>query len=152
MLPSTPHRFYLGSLTPVAFAASGYAFLSVRDSFIPLSRRTRRLALAATVAATAVGVVAAGQPPTSVLSLVGSVVLVSVWAACVGEPIFRFWVASRGLPMVQRNQLRGMSLAMAASSLSCSWSRLKPSSPASLHERRGPGQRLLDRAAACGGR
>jgi signal transduction histidine kinase len=108
-LRSVPQWLDLPSLMLIAFGASGYAFLSVRDSFIPLSRHTRRRVLAVTVAVTT-AVVVAGHLPNRPLSTVASVAIVATWAASVGEPIFRFWVASRGVPAVQRNQLRGMSL------------------------------------------
>ncbi len=99
----------------VLFMAFAYFVLLFRDSFIPLQRSTIRLAGA--VAALATAVILAAQwtpvrdsrPLTTFLGLI----FVITWAVLVGEPIIRFWTASRDAPRVQRQRMRGLSVAFA---------------------------------------
>jgi signal transduction histidine kinase len=106
----------LQDLAVLAFLGSGYGLLLFRTRFIPLSR-SRHLLAACAVAVTALLVVAAGLPPHSRLpgSLQGAVadLLILTWVGLVGEPVVRFWRASRGRPPVQRARLRGLSVAFA---------------------------------------
>jgi signal transduction histidine kinase len=99
----------------VVFLASGYALLLFRGSFIPIRRRTQRIALGAmlVVAVAFVAVNDAGGQLTAVQQLV-DVLLVSAWSACVAEPIVRFWMASSDRPAVQRGRLRALSLGYTA--------------------------------------
>jgi signal transduction histidine kinase len=106
----------LQNLSVLAFLGSGYCILLFRTCFIPLGR-TRLLAVTGGVAAAALLAVVAGLPPHSRLppqfqGLVADV-LILTWVALVGEPIIRFWLASRGRPAVQRARLRGLSVAFA---------------------------------------
>lgn len=101
----------------VAFLASGYCLLMFRHQFLSLSRLWRRLSTAAVVV-TAVCALAARLPYGAnphYDSFGNTVILavVTVWAACVAEPIVRFWTASRGQPSVQRARLRALSLGYA---------------------------------------
>ena len=89
----------VSELTLVVFMASGYALLLFRDSFIRLSRRLRLGALVLVAGTTAFALVVTlpydpHQQPTA-LQFAATILLVVVWAACVIEPIVRFWVASR---------------------------------------------------------
>src|SRR5437773_2248454 len=102
----------VSELTLVLFMASGYALLLFRDSFIRLSRRLRLGALVLVAGTTAFALVVTlpsdpHQQPTA-LQFAATILLVVVWAACVIEPIVRFWVASRQRPTVQRARLRAV--------------------------------------------
>jgi signal transduction histidine kinase len=101
----------------VALMASGYVIVLFRGSFIPLTRRERRLALAAVAATTAFALLVRIDPdprhvPTPVQSI-AVLLLVLVWGGCVLEPAVRFWLAARGRPSVQRARLRALSLGFA---------------------------------------
>jgi PAS domain S-box-containing protein len=68
------------------------------------------------VAASAVGGIAVGLPVTpsaryTAVDVVALLLIVGTWTACCGEPIVRFWSASRGRPPVQRSRLRALSVA-----------------------------------------
>ncbi len=102
----------VSELTLVLFMASGYALLLFRDSFIRLSRRLRLGALVLVAGTTAFALVVTlpsdpHQQPTA-LQFAATILLIVVWAACVIEPIVRFWVASRHRPTVQRARLRAV--------------------------------------------
>ncbi|HEX6492844.1 MAG TPA: hypothetical protein VF112_04995, partial [Candidatus Dormibacteraeota bacterium] len=100
-------------LTIPAFLASGYALALFRHSVM----RTSRVALAALfVALVGVSVVSfvvrlpVGLSPTPTAwqwALVWGMVL--LWSGCVVEPAARFWLASRGRPLLQRARLRALS-------------------------------------------
>jgi signal transduction histidine kinase len=94
----------------IAFLASGYGLLRFRGCFIPLGSTAHRLALAAFALAALLGTAsilppASGAPGIGMAALLG---VVAVWVVFVGEPIVRFWVASRGRPRVQRARLRAL--------------------------------------------
>ena len=99
----------------LGFLLSGYALLEFRATFIPLSRSWRLAAIAATaaigVAAIVIGLPARGGGSRLQAAIVLAVLL--VWALSVGEPAVRFWLASRGLPAVQRARLRSLSMGYA---------------------------------------
>ena len=100
------------------FMTSGYAMLLFRDAFIPLSRRIRMAALAATVVVTVVAI-AAGLSPNpearqTLFQSIAALALVLVWSSCVMEPVVRFWMASRTRPSVQRARLRALAGGYAA--------------------------------------
>jgi signal transduction histidine kinase len=106
----------LVNVSILAFLGCGYGILLFRSCFIPLSRTQHLLAAALVVAAVAFTLVA-GLPPSSRLpgpyqQLVADV-LILAWVVLVGDPIVRFWLASRDHPPVQRARLRGLSLAFA---------------------------------------
>ncbi|MDQ6708970.1 MAG: HAMP domain-containing histidine kinase [Candidatus Dormibacteraeota bacterium] len=110
ILPSS-FMFPITAFTIVTLMGSGYMLLLFRDTFVPLTRRIRIGALAAVVGATALEVVAIGVsgPKPRTLETVATLILVTVWAGCVLEPIARLWAASRGKPAVQRARLRALS-------------------------------------------
>jgi PAS domain S-box-containing protein len=107
----------LSEIAVVAFAASGYGLLSIRHALVPLDPSSLRLARAATIAA--IGFHAIVSPPLglrvrySVLDVVALWMLVGVWAASAGEPVFTLWRQARSLPAVQRARLRTLSLGIA---------------------------------------
>ena len=94
------------------FLASGYALLLFRSAFLPLPRPWHAAALAANAAAAFLYVLAGVQNATGTLTTVQQVAVLAVilvWAAQVGEPLVRFWLASGGRPAVQRARLRALS-------------------------------------------
>ena len=103
--------FILGVLSLIAFMASGYMLLVFRDSFVPLTQRLRLGALIAVVVTIVFDLVVMppGTPHLGPLQSVAVILLVTVWAGCVMEPIVRLWIASRGRPAVQRARLRALS-------------------------------------------
>jgi signal transduction histidine kinase len=107
-------RPVLTSLSIFVFLFSGYALLLFRTEFIPLGAAAHRVVLlllaAVTAAYIALVVVPSTAPPNSVL-FVANLALVLAWSGCVGEPIVRFWLASRDRPAVQRMRLRSLSAA-----------------------------------------
>ena len=100
-------------LTVPAFLASGYALALFRHSVM----RTSRIGLAGlfvALVAVSVGSLAVRLPsglspaPTAgQWALVWGMVL--LWSGCVVEPAARFWLASRGRPLLQRARLRALS-------------------------------------------
>ena len=110
-ITGTRFAVILGILSLIAFMASGYMLLIFRDSFVPLTERLRVGALIAVVLVTGFELVV--MPPGSrslgPLQSLAGILLVSVWAGCVLEPIVRLWIASRGRPAVQRARLRALS-------------------------------------------
>ena len=96
----------------LVFLASAYAMLLFRSSFIPLSRRGHLLALGGLALAGALFIGAnLPQRPEAQLSVFQQavvIVFVLAWAACVGEPLFRFLQASQSRPAVQRARLRSL--------------------------------------------
>src|ERR1700730_10387869 len=105
----------VGITSIVAFLASGYFVLMFRDAFLPLSRRTRWAASALLGVSCVIGV-----PDATVLASAGqevspalAVELVLTWALFTGEPIVRFWLASRDLHGVQRARMRALSFGFA---------------------------------------
>jgi signal transduction histidine kinase len=105
-------------LAVVVFLLSGYALLMFRDSFIPLSARTRR-GVTIVIAAVALFCIVAQLPadPQQQRGPVQSMALFAMlvtWSLCVLEPIFRLWLASIGRPAVECARLRALSLGYAA--------------------------------------
>jgi signal transduction histidine kinase len=106
--------------TPVViglFMASGYALLMFRGTFIPLPRRTPLVVGALAVATTVFFVLVA--PPSGTVQMnaaqsIAVLALIVVWSGMVGEPVVRFWLASRRRPAVQRGRLRVLSAGFAA--------------------------------------
>jgi signal transduction histidine kinase len=105
----------LGIVIIVAFVASGYFVLLFRDAFLPLRRRTRQWAMALFVFACVAGIadvtfLAHADPA---VMTVAAAVLIGAWAIFTGEPIARFWIASRKLPSVQKARMRAVSFGFA---------------------------------------
>jgi len=105
---------FLGVISLVAFLGCGYFILLFRDAFVPLPRTmflgaTVLLGVVCLIGIADVTVIRAGTP----LSTAASVVIVVTWSLFIGEPIARFWLASRGLPSVQRIRMRTLSFGCA---------------------------------------
>jgi signal transduction histidine kinase len=99
----------------IAFLFSGYFVLLFRDAFLPLSRRAGRAATALLGVSCAVGVVAVtslAHADRTVMTALG-LELILAWAIFTGEPIVRFWLASRNLPSVQKARMRFLSFGFA---------------------------------------
>ena len=110
-----PLSVAIGIVSIVAFMASGYFVLRFRDAFLPLSRRALWAAKALLAVACAAGiadVTVFAHAGTNVMTALGSVLIVS-WAILTGEPIVRFWLASRNLPSVQKARMRALSFGFA---------------------------------------
>jgi len=93
------------AISLAAFMGSAYALLRYRDSLIPLPRLWHIAAIVATLGATAAFIasqaaVAAKLVPSS-LETLATFGLIGVWAVLVLEPIVRFWLVARTLPVVQ---------------------------------------------------
>jgi signal transduction histidine kinase len=105
----------LGVITIVAFIASGYFVLLFRDAFLPLRPWSRQAATALFLVACVVGIaditVLAHAGP--VVMTAAATVLIGAWAIFTGEPIVRFWLASRNLPSVQKARMRSLSFGFA---------------------------------------
>ena len=105
----------VGVVTIFAFEASAYYVLLFRDAFLPLSPRAReaaRILLGVTLVV--------GLAEVTVLSNAGRIVttaaafeLILAWVVFAGEPIVRFWLASRSLPSVQKARMRALSFGFA---------------------------------------
>ena len=100
----------VADLDLLGFVASAYALLLYRRSLIPLPRRWHVAAIASLVAASALLLVAQALAEPKSVQFAIAVVLILAWCACVGEPIFRFWVVAGRLPAVQAWRLRSLSL------------------------------------------
>jgi signal transduction histidine kinase len=104
----------IADLSIVGFIASGFFVLMFRSCFLPLSRF-----LVAGAAALATGAVLFAltlqilAPSDRTLQALVAVVLIGTWGALLSEPIARFWLASRGLPPVQRARMRSLSVGLA---------------------------------------
>ena len=109
--PST----FLGILTVVAFEVSGYFVLRFRDAFLPLSKRALQAATALLIVSCLVGAAAVtvlANADRAVTTAVGLEIIVA-WSIFTGEPIVRFWLASRGMPSVQKARMRALSFGFA---------------------------------------
>jgi signal transduction histidine kinase len=97
----------------VLFLLSGFALLMFRDAFVPFSTRTRRLITAGIVLVAAFGIAvqlpADLQRPQSGPQSVALMLVVAVWAACILEPMIRFWVEARQRRAVEAATLRALS-------------------------------------------
>lgn len=116
---ATGYRF-ANVTTPILiglFMASGYALLLFRGTFLPLRLRTRVVVAGLAVVTTIFFLLLAPPPGTVQMSAAQSIALLAlivVWSLMVGEPVVRFWLASRGRPAVQRGRLRFLSAGFAA--------------------------------------
>jgi signal transduction histidine kinase len=105
----------IGIVNIVAFMASGYFVLRFRDAFLPLSRGALRAAKALLVVGCVAGiadVTVFAHSGTTVMTALAFVLIVA-WAILTGEPIVRFWLASRHLPSVQKARMRALSFGFA---------------------------------------
>lgn len=106
----------LGVVSVTAFLGSAYFVLLFRDSLIPLSFRARRAATVLLVVSVFVGaadtVLFAGGSGGLLATLL-ALELVLAWSIFIGEPIIRFWLASRHLPRMQRARMRALSIGFA---------------------------------------
>ena len=104
----------LTDITLVIFLLSGYALLRFRDSIVPLGRWTLIGSELAIVVVAVLGIAAQLSADTSrpltLLQEVALLALLATWGLCIGEPIVRLWLASLGLPAVERARLRSLSL------------------------------------------
>jgi signal transduction histidine kinase len=101
----------------VLFLLSGYSLVMFRDSFVAISRTTRRCITAGMVLLGAVGI-AAQLPadPQRVSGPVQSIAVAAVliaWTLCILEPITRFWIAASGRRAVEATRLRALSVGYA---------------------------------------
>jgi len=81
--------------------ASAYAFLRFRADFIPLPRAWEIgvvVALIFIVAYSAVVDIARSGSHPSLAQEVAIILVIGAWVACIGEPVVRFLLASRGRP------------------------------------------------------
>jgi len=111
-LPSSP---LLSVVVIVAFMLSGYFVLMFRNEFIPLRRTLYRAAnvlLGVSILAGILDVTLLQRANPILVTLLG-LVLITAWAIFTGEPIVRFWLASNGVPAVQRARMRFLSLGFA---------------------------------------
>jgi signal transduction histidine kinase len=105
----------IGIVTIFAFEASGYYVLLFRDAFLPLTSRARQAARIVLAVTLVVGLAditllsRAGQLATTAAAFE----LIAAWVVFVGEPIVRFWLASRNLPSVQKARMRALSFGFA---------------------------------------
>jgi len=104
----------LTAITFVAFLGSGYFVLLFRDAFLPLKPPIRRAATVLLVVGCGLGVVFATVLSTGGALRAGvTLALVLTWGAFMGEPIARFWMASRNQPAVQSSRMKAFSLGFA---------------------------------------
>jgi signal transduction histidine kinase len=106
---------FLGIIAVVAFEVCGYFVLRFRDAFLPLSRRALQAATALLVVTCLIGVasVTVLAHADGVVTTVVGLEIILAWSIFTGEPIVRFWLASRNLPSVQKARMRSLSFGFA---------------------------------------
>jgi len=103
----------LTDIALVLFLISGYALVMFRDSFVPITQRTRRFVAAGIVLVGVFGILA--QLPAETrsthrpLQSIALAAVLIVWTLCILEPIIRFWIAARGRHAVEAARLRALS-------------------------------------------
>ncbi|GAC1504594.1 MAG: hypothetical protein NVS1B3_01570 [Candidatus Dormibacteraceae bacterium] len=109
------------ALTDIAlglFLLSGYSLLRFRDSFVPLTERTRRLVSVGIALVAALGLFAQLPSdilrPHSPLQLIALTAVLVAWVLCILEPLVRFWFAALGRHAVEAARLRALSLGSAS--------------------------------------
>src|SRR6202158_5863055 len=114
---SGPEAQALINITLVLFLLSGYALVRFRDSFVPLSRLTRRLVAAGILLIAALGILvqlpADAQRTHSPLQTIVLLAVLVAWVLCILEPTVRFWIAAGGRHAVEAARLRALSLGYA---------------------------------------
>jgi len=104
-------------INTVAFFASAYTLLLIRHSLVPLSRAvlTGTLAgLSALVIALLVFDLPSALEPQGPTDAVVYVAASAVWLACIIEPAVTLWRLGAARPLVQRAQLRSISMSYVA--------------------------------------
>ncbi|HKW06975.1 MAG TPA: HAMP domain-containing sensor histidine kinase [Candidatus Dormibacteraeota bacterium] len=96
----------------VALMLSAYFVLLFRDEFLPLSRRAHWVGGIVFAAGTIDGIVLLAVQQRTSNEVMTSIAFLYVlaWAALIGEPIARFWLASNSLPAVQKARMRFLSV------------------------------------------
>jgi signal transduction histidine kinase len=107
---------FVSVISLISFLGSGYFVLMFRDAFLPLRPIARRAATILLIVASALAVASATVLAHANATLTSGITLLLVlaWAAFIGEPVVRFWVASRKQPSVQRTRMRALSFGFAA--------------------------------------
>lgn len=106
---------WLSAVDLLAFLACGYFVLLFRDAFVALRPRESWAARSLFVIAALVGIALStvlAHASVAVMTL-GTLFIVVAWGIFIGEPVARFWLASRGLPAVQRIRMRTLSFGFA---------------------------------------
>lgn len=106
---------WLTTVDLLAFLACGYFVLLFRDAFVALRPRETWAARLLFVVVGLVGIALStvlAHAPVGVISL-ATLFIVVAWGIFIGEPVARFWLASRGLPAVQRIRMRTLSFGFA---------------------------------------
>jgi signal transduction histidine kinase len=113
-----PFNQVITDVAVLIFLLSGYAFLMVRDTFIPIRRLTLRAIRIAMVAiavlAVAVQFPADAQRQQGPVQAIAAAAILVAWGACILEPTVRLWLAARHRPAVESARLRALSLGYAA--------------------------------------
>jgi signal transduction histidine kinase len=106
--------YLLTDLTVACFLGAGFALFLFRHTLLAVRRRVLIAVTGLCVVALVFTVVVVTLPVTGILpqALDGAMVLVA-WLGCVGEPVVRLWVFSKGRPAVQQARLRALSTAYA---------------------------------------
>jgi len=105
----------LSAIEVVGFLLSGYFVLLFRNEFIPLGTfafQAANLLLALSIVVGIIDVTVLARADPLINQVIG-LVLIATWAIFTGEPIARFWLASRRLPAVQRARMRFLSFGFA---------------------------------------
>jgi signal transduction histidine kinase len=106
-----PQSTALSLLEIAAFMLCAYFVLLFRDEFLPLSRRAHWAAGAVLVAGIVDGILVVtvfSNSPVRVVTVL-ALLFIAAWGMLIGEPVFRFWVASNALPAVQKTRMRFLS-------------------------------------------
>jgi signal transduction histidine kinase len=108
-IPNPP--LLLSTLNIVLFMLSGFFVLLFRAEFIPLGKNRLRAAYVPLGIGIAVGVIYTlfFRHASQLAVTAFGIAIITPWAIFVGEPVIRFWLASNGLPAVQRTRLRFLS-------------------------------------------
>ena len=99
----------------VGFLLSGYFVLLFRNEFIPLGSfafQAANLLLAISIVVGILDLTALAHADPRVATVI-VLEIIGAWAIFTGEPIARFWLASRNLPAVQRARMRFLSFGFA---------------------------------------
>jgi signal transduction histidine kinase len=110
-----PWSVGIGIVNVGTFMASAYFIFLFRDAFLPVSRRALRAAQALLVVGCLAGIATATvfAHTGTIVKTALALVLIVAWAILTGEPIFRFWLASRNMPSVQKARMRALSFGFA---------------------------------------
>jgi signal transduction histidine kinase/CheY-like chemotaxis protein len=112
-IPAHPAPKLLTTIDLVLFVGSAYALLRFRNSLISMPRAWHVAAVVAMVGGLGLYLGAVlFEAPTQVMTIAAFVIII-VWGAIVLEPIVRFWLVARDLPVVQAWRLRSLSLGFA---------------------------------------